>query len=55
MTDAETPHELVLVVRYAASPEQEFHQTGLITDEHFEALKAGPQTFFARLADYLAR
>lgn len=70
MTDAETPHELVLVARFAASPqevwavllraadggtEQEFHQTGVITDEHFEALKAGTQTFFARLADYLAR
>jgi hypothetical protein len=62
MTDAETPHELVLVARFAASPraadggtEQELHQNDVITDEHFEALKAGTQTSCARLADYLAR
>ena len=65
MTEVETAHELVLVDRFAASPEevwaawtkpeQEFRQTGVITDEHFEALKAGTQTFFARLADHLAR
>ena len=43
MTDAETPHELVLVARFAASPQGAW------------AAWTEPQTFFARLADYLAR
>ena len=61
LTDADTPDAeartvLTVLLRAAdGGTEQEFHQTGVITDEHFEALKAGTQTFFARLADYLAR
>jgi hypothetical protein len=60
MTDVETPHKLVLVNRYDASPEhggteQEFRQTGVVTDEHFEALKAGTEMFFTRLGEFLAR
>jgi hypothetical protein len=43
MTDAETPHELVLVARFAASPQEVW------------AAWTEPQTFFARLADYLTR
>jgi hypothetical protein len=54
MTDVETPHELVLVNRYDASPEQ-VHQTGVVTDEHFEALQAGTEMFFTRLGKFLAR
>ncbi|MEV8378759.1 SRPBCC domain-containing protein [Kribbella sp. NPDC056861] len=34
--------------------EQEFHQTGVVTDEHFEALKAGTITFFDQLGEHLA-
>ena len=103
MTEAETPHEVVLVNRYDASPEQvwaawtepdsfvqwwcppdwkvsgvvmevrpggrfqqtqtspdggteqEFRQAGVVTDEHFEALKAGTEMFFTRLGEFLAR
>jgi uncharacterized protein YndB with AHSA1/START domain len=56
LTDAEARTVLTVLLRAAdGGTEQEFHQTGVITDEHFEALKAGTQTFFARLADYLAR
>jgi uncharacterized protein YndB with AHSA1/START domain len=29
--------------------EQEFHQTGVITDAHFEGLKAGTELFFGQL------
>ena len=87
MTDVETPHELVLVNRYDARPEQvwaawtkpenfvqwwcppdwtvsdvvmevqphgRFRQTGVVTDEHFEALKAGTKMFFARLGEFLS-
>jgi hypothetical protein len=35
--------------------EQEFRQTGVVTDEHFEALKAGTEMFFARLGEFLTR
>ena len=33
--------------------EQEFHQTGVITDEHFEGLKAGTTMFFEQLGEYV--
>ena len=61
LTDADSPDAeartvLTVLLRAAETgTEQEFRQTGVITDEHFEALKAGTQTFFARLADHLAR
>lgn len=35
--------------------EQKFTQTGVVTDEHYEALKAGTQQFFGQLADLLSR
>lgn len=34
---------------------QEYHQTGVVTDEHFEALKAGTIVFFEQLGDHLSR
>jgi uncharacterized protein YndB with AHSA1/START domain len=34
--------------------EQEFRQTGVITDEHFAALRAGTMLFFEQLAAHLA-
>jgi hypothetical protein len=35
--------------------EQEFRQTGVVTDEHFEAMKAGTEMFVTRLGEFLAR
>jgi hypothetical protein len=43
MTDAETTHE------------QEFRQTGVITEEHVESLKVATEMFFTRLGEFLAR
>ena len=47
----------VLTVRLRAADggtKQEFRQTGMVTDEHFEALKAGTEMFFTRLGEFLA-
>lgn len=43
----------VLLRPVEGGTEQEFHQTGVITDEHFEGLKAGTTQFFAQLGDLL--
>jgi uncharacterized protein YndB with AHSA1/START domain len=53
MTDVETPHELVLVNRYDASPEQAW--AAWTDPENFQALKAGTEMFFTRLGEFLAR
>jgi len=46
--------ELTVQLRPAdGGTEQEFHQTGVVTDEHFEALKAGTTMFFEQLGAYL--
>ncbi|XAS67560.1 SRPBCC domain-containing protein [Micrococcaceae bacterium Sec5.7] len=61
LTDNETPDEeartvlTVLLRDVDGGTEQEFHQTGVVTDEHFEALKAGTQMFFGRLGEFLSR
>lgn len=43
----------VLLKQVGSGTEQEFHQTGVITEEHFPALCAGTQQFFAQLRDQL--
>jgi uncharacterized protein YndB with AHSA1/START domain len=61
LTDNETPEEdartvLTVMLRDVdGRTEQEFHQTGIITDEHFEALKGGTTMFFGRLKEFLSR
>lgn len=61
LTDNETAAEdarTVLSVQLRdvdGGTEQEFRQTGVITDEHYEGLKAGTEMFFGRLSDHLAR
>ena len=61
LSDAPSPDDearTVLEVRLRAADggtEQEFRQTGVVTDEHFEALKAGTEMFFTRLGEFLAR
>jgi uncharacterized protein YndB with AHSA1/START domain len=61
LSDAPSPDDearTVLTVQLRAADggtEQEFRQTGVITDEHFEALKAGTEMFFTRLGEFLAR
>jgi uncharacterized protein YndB with AHSA1/START domain len=55
--DANEPDRTVLTVLLRAvegGTEQEFHQTGVVTDEHFEALKAGTTIFFDQLGEFLA-
>ena len=61
LTDNETPDEdartvLTVILRDVdGKTEQEFHQTGVVTDEHSEALKAGTERFFGRLEEFLSR
>lgn len=61
LTDNDTPDDAarsVLSVQLRAvdgGTEQEIHQTGVITDEHYDGLKAGTEMFFTRLRDYLTR
>ena len=61
LSDAPSPDDearTVLTVRLRAvdgGTEQEFRQTGVVTDEHFNALKAGTEMFFTRLGEFLAR
>jgi uncharacterized protein YndB with AHSA1/START domain len=61
LSDGPSPDDearTVLTVRLRAADggtEQEFRQTGVVTDEHFEALKAGTEMFFTRLGEFLAR
>jgi uncharacterized protein YndB with AHSA1/START domain len=61
LSDAPAPDDearTVLTVRLRAvdsGTEQEFRQTGVVTDEHFEALRAGTEMFFTRLVEFLAR
>jgi uncharacterized protein YndB with AHSA1/START domain len=61
LTDSEMPDEdarTVLSIRLRAvdgGTEQEFRQTGIITEEHYDGLKTGTEMFFGRLRDYLAR
>jgi uncharacterized protein YndB with AHSA1/START domain len=43
----------VLLRAVDGGTEQEFHQTGVITEEHFEALKAGTIGVFENLKSYL--
>jgi uncharacterized protein YndB with AHSA1/START domain len=46
--------ELTVVLRPVdGGTEQEFRQTGVITDAHFEALKAGTTMFFEQLRTHL--
>jgi len=46
--------ELTVLLRpVEGGTEQEFHQTGVISDEHFGALRAGTMRFFAQLGDVL--
>ncbi|MEV8372628.1 SRPBCC domain-containing protein [Kribbella sp. NPDC056861] len=54
--DVNEPDRTVLTVILRAvegGTEQEFHQTGVVTDEHFEALKAGTVLFFDQLGEHL--
>jgi uncharacterized protein YndB with AHSA1/START domain len=47
--------ELTVILRAVdGGTEQEFHQTGVVSDEHFEALEAGTITFFDQLGEHLA-
>lgn len=61
LSDAPSPDDearTVLTVRLRAADggtKQEFRQTGMVTDEHFEALKVGTEMFFTRLGEFLAR
>jgi len=61
LTDSDTPDEdartvLTVMLRVVdGKTEQEFHQTGLVSDEHYEALKAGTEMFFGRLEEFLSR
>jgi uncharacterized protein YndB with AHSA1/START domain len=61
LSDAPSPDDearTVLTVQLRAADggtEQKFRQTGVVTDEHFEALKAGTEMFFTRLGEFLAR
>lgn len=60
LTDSETADEparteLTVILRgVEEGTEQEFHQTGVVTDEHFELLKAGTMSFFEQLGVHLA-
>jgi uncharacterized protein YndB with AHSA1/START domain len=59
LSDADSPDEpartelTVLLRAVDGGTEQEFHQTGVVSEEHFAALKAGTQQFFAQLGDLL--
>jgi uncharacterized protein YndB with AHSA1/START domain len=61
LSDAPSPDDearTVLTVRLHAADggiEQEFRQAGVVTDEHFAAVKAGTEMFFTRLGEFLAR
>jgi uncharacterized protein YndB with AHSA1/START domain len=61
LTDNENPDDearTVLTVQLRAidgRTEQQFRQTGVVSDEHYEGLKAGTEMFFGRLRDFLAR
>ncbi|MDH6678698.1 uncharacterized protein YndB with AHSA1/START domain [Rhodococcus sp. LBL1] len=61
LSDAPTPEQdarTVLAVELSAvdgGTEQRFSQTGVVTDEHFEALRAGTIMFFSRLEEFLAK
>ena len=61
LSDAPSPNDearTVLTVALRAvdgGTEQEFRQTGVVTNEHFGALKAGTEMFFTRLGEFLAR
>jgi uncharacterized protein YndB with AHSA1/START domain len=63
LSDAETPDadaRTVLTVELrdvtgddGPATEQEFRQTGVVTDEHFDALRAGTMLFFTQLGERL--
>ena len=61
LSDAPSPDDearTVLTVELSAvdgGTEQRFSQTGIVTDEHFEALKGGTIMFFGRLEEFLAK
>jgi len=61
LTDNEAPEEdartfLTVILRDVdGGTEQEFHQTSIVSDEHFEALKGGTTMFFGRLQEFLSR
>jgi uncharacterized protein YndB with AHSA1/START domain len=43
----------VLLSEHDGGTRQEFHQTGVITDEHYDGLRAGTMMFFDQLSRYL--
>lgn len=54
--DPDVPSRTVLTVHLTATDSgtrQEFRQTGVVTDEHFEQLEAGTRMFFDQLAAHL--
>jgi uncharacterized protein YndB with AHSA1/START domain len=53
--DPERTEMTVLLRAVDVGTEQEFHRTGVVTDEHYEALKAGTESFFAQLGEFLSR
>jgi uncharacterized protein YndB with AHSA1/START domain len=61
LTDAPSPDDearTVLTAQLRAVDDgtgEQLRQTGVVTDEHFAALKAGTEMFFARLGTFLAR
>jgi uncharacterized protein YndB with AHSA1/START domain len=60
LTDNESPDDeartvmTVLLHEVDGGTEQEFQQTGVVTGEHFAALRAGTVTFFDQLAAHVA-